>query len=97
MSLSLVGVSFERGPGYKKYTANLPDGSKIHFGDSRYEHYADKVPKARGGGLWTNLDHKDKKRRANYRARHSKIKTKDGRLAIDVQYSPAFFSYHFLW
>ena len=35
--------------------------------------------------------------RANYRARHSKIKTKNGSLAYQIEYSPAYLSYHLLW
>lgn len=54
----------------------------IRFGDSRYQDY------------W---DHKDKKRRDMYRARHSKIYTKNGERAIDVPYSPAYLSYNLLW
>jgi hypothetical protein len=41
--------------------------------------------------------HKDKARRDRYRARHSKIKLKDGRLAYKVKESPAFWSYRILW
>ena len=32
-----------------------------------------------------------------YRARHSKIKTKSGKLAIEIPYSSAYLSYYLLW
>ena len=41
--------------------------------------------------------HKDKDRRDRYRARHGKIKLKDGRLAYKVKTSPAFWSWRLLW
>lgn len=41
--------------------------------------------------------HKDKARRDRYRARHSKIKLKDGRLAYKVKGTPSYFSYFLLW
>lgn len=63
----------------------------IHFGAKGYQHYHDKI------GLYSNLDHNDKKRRANYRNRHSKIMTKDGQYAYKIKYSPAWYSWHYLW
>ena len=90
-------IVFTKGPGFKKYTATLVDGKKINFGDKRYEHYKDSVPVSQGGGLWKKLDHKDSERRKNYRKRHSGMKCKNGVRCIDIEYSPAWFSYHFLW
>lgn len=90
-------IRFVRGPKNKKYTAIMSDGRKVHFGDNRYEHYKDSVPKDLGGGIWSKLDHKDKERRKNYRSRHKNIICEDGRRCIDVKYSPAWFSYYFLW
>jgi len=81
----------------KKYTAHLPTGKKVHFGDSRYDHYYDNVPINMGGGIWSHLDHLDRQRRKAYRARHSKIRTRDGEQAYKVKYSPSWFSYWFLW
>jgi len=97
------GVRFERGPGRYKYTAIVPSkdargGEKrVHFGHKDYEQYRDRVPKARGGGLWSHKDHRDVQRRANYRRRHEGVRTKDGSRAYEVPYSPSWFSYHFLW
>lgn len=91
------GIVFKKGSGYKKYTAVLPDGKKVHFGDNRYQQFKDSVPPRLGGGLWSKKDHADKKRRANYRKRHAGMFCKDGVRCIDKKYSPAWFSYYFLW
>jgi len=87
--------------GYKKYTAiiPLPNGKtkRVSFGDRRYEHFKDRVPKRQGGGQWSNLDHNDRDRRTRYRSRHTGIKTKSGKPAYLVKYSPAWFSMNYLW
>jgi len=79
----------------KKYVAypiiNGKYGKSIHFGSIGYEQYKDKI------GFYKDLDHLDKKRRQNYRIRHSAIKKKDGSLAINDPLSPAFLSFHLLW
>jgi len=49
----------------KKYMAFV-DGKMVHFGDSAYQHYHDIF------GIYSSLDHWDKKRRDNYYSRHSK-------------------------
>lgn len=74
----------------KKYRAIVGE-KKIDFGDKRYQHYKDKI------GMYSSLDHLDKKRRKNYRKRHGVIKLKDGRIAKDVKYTPAWFSWNYLW
>ena len=91
------GIKFVKGSGDKKYTAIFPDGKKVHFGHKDYEHYKDTVPKRLGGGLWSHKDHKDSERRKNYRKRHSARTCKNGKKCINVKYSPAWFSYNFLW
>jgi hypothetical protein len=82
---------------YKKYRVTISKKDNIintvDFGDTRYEHYKDSTPLK----LYSNLDHNDPIRRKNYRARHSKIKLKDGRLAYKVKYTPSYLSYNFLW
>lgn len=83
--------------GYKKYTAILKDGKRVSFGDRRYEQYKDSVPVSMGGGKWKKKDHKDKDRRKNYRARHGALVCKDGKKCISKKYSPAWFSYYYLW
>lgn len=76
--------------GYK-YDALLRDGRIVHFGRLPYQHYMDKI------GLWSKLDHGDKRRRSNYRSRHKGIITADGTPAVEVKESPAWFALHFLW
>ncbi len=41
--------------------------------------------------------HKDPERRRRYRARHGKIRLKDGRLAYKVKTSSAYWSWNLLW
>lgn len=65
----------------KKYYV-VYKGKKINFG-------------AKGMSDFTL--HKDKARRDRYRARHGKIKLKDGRLAHKVKGTPAYFSWNLLW
>lgn len=57
-------------------------GKKIHFG-------------AEGGS--TFIDHKDKKKREAWRARHSKIRDKQGRLVYKLKSSPSYWSWTLLW
>lgn len=85
------GTYFVRGPGYKKYTAHVPGYNSVSFGDKRYEQFKDSVPKQLGGGLYSNKNHNDPKRRANYRRRHG------AQGYYKKKYSPAWFSYYFLW
>ena len=91
------GTRFVEGPRQYKYTAELPDGRRVHFGHRDYEHYRDAVPRRLGGGLWSHLDHGDERRRASYRSRHGAVRTRIGELAHRVELSPAWFSYYFLW
>ncbi len=78
---------------YKKYQVITPRGRTIHFGDTRYQHYRDST----GLGLYSHLDHRDPVRRANYRRRHSAIKTKDGSLAYKDKEQAAYYSWTYLW
>lgn len=95
---STAGIEkFVRGPKQYKYTAILKNGTKVNFGHKSYQQYKDSVPVSMGGGLYTSKNHGDEKRRASYKARHSGVKTKGGKRAIDVVHSPSWFSYHFLW
>lgn len=88
---------FVMGPGRYKYTAVMEDGRRVNFGHRDYEHFRDSVPAALGGGRWSHKDHNDPARRKLYRARHSKVMTKNGTPAYRVKYSPSWFSYHYLW
>jgi len=81
-----------------KYTVTIYDRNGDHvktlkFGARGYQQYADITPLK----LYANLDHKDPARRANYRARHSKILTAKGSPAYLDPLQPAYYSYHFLW
>lgn len=92
------GIEFKKSTRqYKKYMAILPDGKRVHFGDVRYQQYKDSVPKNLGGGLYSDLDHYDLKRRDNYRKRHGGKICKNGQRCIDNLYTPAWFSYYYLW
>ena len=87
--------------GKKKYTAILPlpggKSRRVSFGHRDYQQFKDQVPKAMGGGRWSRKDHGDRGRRTNYRRRHGAQKCGDGTLCIKRRYSPAWFSYYFLW
>lgn len=85
------GTRFKKGPKGKKYTAIMPDGHLVHFGSSQYQQYKDSVPKNLGGKLWSHKNHNDKQRRKNYRIRHG------AQGHYKTKYSPAWFSYYFLW
>ena len=68
----------------KKYMATLPDGKKVHFGDSRYEQFQDRTPVK----AYRHLDHGDPARRKNYYHRHGKEAGK---------HSAKYFSRKYLW
>ena len=59
----------------KKYSVYVkgPAGKPriIHFGDSRYSQFKDKI------GHYKSLDHNDPKRKKSYYARHGKATSKD--------------------
>jgi hypothetical protein len=86
-----AGIRFVKGPLGKKYTAILPNGKHVHFGSSSYQQYKDSVPKRLGGGLWSQKNHLDEQRRKSYRARHG------AQGYYKIKYTPAWFSYYFLW
>ena len=65
-----------------KKWAVLYNDKWIHFGALGYQDYT---------------QHKDKKRRENYRARASKIKNKEGKLTFKNKNSANFWAYHLLW
>lgn len=55
----------------KKYYA-VVDGRKVYFGDARYEQFRDKL------GRYSNKDHGDPTRRAQYKSRHEKDRHERG-------------------
>jgi hypothetical protein len=66
----------------KKYYA-IVDGRKVHFGDTRYEQYKDKMK------YYSRLDHNDKERRKRYKQRHEKDRHNKG--------SAGWFADNILW
>ena len=87
------GTKWYRGTGNYKYKVVLPNGKIVQFGHKSYEQYKDQTPLR----LYKHLDHGDERRRENYRKRHGGIRLKNGGKAVDAKYSPAWFSYYFLW
>lgn len=73
----------------KKYNAILRHTNghlkKIPFGDKRYEQFRDST----GLGIYSNLDHGDRKRQINYLKRHEKTRHN--------LYSSSYFSANYLW
>lgn len=86
-----VIIEWMKGTGYKKYKVYIyfPNGSKktVQFGDIRYEHYKDTTPLK----LYTQKNHYDTERRRLYRLRHGKKNYQK------KKYSPAWFSWKYLW
>lgn len=66
----------------KKWMTITPDGKKVHWGDPHMKDYT---------------QHHNKKRRSNYRKRHSGILLKNGKRAIDKKWSPAWLSFFVTW
>ena len=69
----------------KKYSVYVKKDEKkklIHFGDSRYEQFKDKI------GDYKHLDHGDEKRKKSYYARHGKTNDKN---------SAKYWSHKILW
>ena len=79
--VKLDGFDFQKSTRkHKKYMVKVGNRT-VHFGDTRYFHYHDKI------GLYKHLNHGDKERRKRYYARHGKA----------VKYSPKWFSHKYLW
>ena len=75
---------------FKKLMTTV-NGKVIHFGDTRYKHHKDKT------GIWSNLDHNDKKRRENYLTRSAKQKDGKGNLTKDNPLSANYHARRILW
>ena len=76
---------------YKKYDAIVKNkhnlrAFRVPFGSSKNYHYKDKT----GLGLYSHLNHLDKKRQKAYVSRHQHF-IKEG------YYSPGYFSMKYLW
>ena len=59
--------------------------------------YEDKIINFGSATGKTYLDHKDEKKRENWKKRHSQIKNKDGIPFYTIKTSPAYYSWHLLW
>jgi hypothetical protein len=82
---------WSKGTGGKKYKVVIykKDGSKktVQFGAVGYQQYKDRTPLK----LYSKKDHLDRTRRKNYRARH-------GAQGYHKRvFSPAWFSWKYLW
>ena len=75
----------------KKYMVKS-NGKYIHFGDTRYDQYEDRVL-----GLYKDQNHHDKKRRDAYLKRAKGIKDKNGNLTYLDKTSPNYYSVKYLW
>ena len=75
-----------KGDGNKKYKVKV-NHKTVQFGNKNYQHFRDSTPLK----YYKHLDHNDPKRREAYRARH-------GAQGYHLKkYSPAWFSWHYLW
>ena len=96
-------VKFERGPGFKKYTATVRNNKtkktrKINFGDNRYEQFKDRTPL----GLYSSRNHGDKRRQYNYYNRHSGVGNRQKAIKKEIRknrgyYTPKILSHEYLW
>jgi hypothetical protein len=75
----------------KKYSTISPKGKTIHFGDTRYEHYFDKI------GHYSDMNHLNEVRRNNYLKRAMNIKNKDGEYTWNNAEYANYYSVHYLW
>ena len=71
MTLYAPFVSKAKNKKYAVYVRKHGRKRLIHFGDSRYQHYRDRL------GHYRQLDHRDPKRRERYYSRHGPSSDKD--------------------
>ena len=83
--------NYEKSDRKNKKLVVIVNNKKIHFGDSRLQHFFDKTK------IWSSLNHNDKERRKNYLRRSAGIKRKDGTLTKDDPTSPNYHSRRILW
>ena len=79
----------------KKYAARFADGRVVHFGDSNYQQFLDRVPLQ----AFAHMNHLDESRLERYRKRfRTKIfPPSDQSQAQARRETAAWFSYYFLW
>jgi hypothetical protein len=66
-------------------------------GKKYYVEYNDKIINFGSSVGSTFLDHKDEQKRSAYKARHEKIKNKNGEYVYKLKESPSYWSYMLLW
>jgi hypothetical protein len=76
---------------HKKYDVYKNGKYITSFGDTRYEHYKDRL------GAFKNLNHGNEKRRQNYLKRAKAIKDKNGKLTWMNPMSANYYAVRFLW
>ena len=81
-AISLGASEFGNSSAKNKRFYVIYNGKKINFG-------------LLGGQ--TFIDHNDKDKQRAWKARHSKIKLKDGRFAYQVKEQPEYWAYRILW
>ena len=86
--------NYEKSTRKDKKLMTIVDGKRVHFGGNpnTSKHFKDKT-----GLLDKKLNHGDNKIKKAWYARHSKIKRKDGTLAINNPSSPSYHSAKILW
>jgi hypothetical protein len=67
------------------------NGTIIHFGDIRYQHYKDKT------GLYKHLDHNDNDRRDRYLKRSKRQTNNNNELTFNNPKSANYHSINILW
>ena len=78
----------------KKYSVYVMKNGKkrlINFVDINMQQYKDK------GGIYSNKNHFDKKRRKSYLARAKGIRNKEGNLTWTDKNTANYWSVHYLW
>lgn len=81
-AISLGATSFGNSNAKNKRYYVVYNGKRINFGDPNAHTYADGA---------------SKQKRDAFRARHSRIKLKDGTLAYKDKTRPSFWAYNILW
>jgi len=83
--------NYEKSTRKDKKLMVVVDNKLIHFGARDMQHFKDST------GIWSELNHNDKKRRENYLKRSKAIKNKKGELTYLDPLSPNYHSIKILW
>ena len=82
--------NYEKSTKKNKKLMTTVNNKVIHFGQLPYEHFKDKT------GIWSKLDHGDKKRQTAYLNRSSGHK-RNGKISKDDPTSPNYHARRILW